>query len=287
MEYEGAIYRPPSEAYSLLIQVSVGCSHNQCTFCSMYKDKQFKIKPIQQVIAEIENYQYKDQVEKVFLCDGDALVLPFEQLKTILQKIKENFKNVKRISSYATFQDIENKDIEQLKQLQDLGLDLLYLGAESGNDQILQNIKKGLTFKRMVEAGLKAKAAGFKLSIMLISGLGSTTLSQQHAIDSGKLISAINPEYCGLLTLMLQQGTPLYQDYLNGDFKVLDPRQTIIETKTLIENINATHCYFTSAHASNYFNLKGYLNQDKERLLAELDYYLNNQDSLRTKFRGL
>lgn len=287
MRYEGAIYRPPSEAYSLLIQVTVGCSHNKCTFCSMYKDKQFKIRDFNEIEEDIINFNNKEMVEKVFLCDGDALVLPTEQLIRILELIKENFPNNTRVSSYATFQDIQRKSLEELKTLYNLGLTLIYLGAESGSDQVLHDINKGINTQEMISAAKKAKEAKMKLSIMIISGLGGQHLYHEHALASANLLNEIDPDYFGLLSLMVQEGTKLYDDVQDGVFKLISPEQSVDEIATIITNLNLTNCLFSSNHISNYLYLKGRLPQDKQRLLNEIEYYKNNTELLNTKNKRL
>ena len=287
MKYEGNIYRPPSEARSLLLQVTIGCSHNKCTFCSMYQDKQFRVRELSDIFNDIETFKHKELVNKVFLCDGDALVLPTNTLLKILSKIKEEFINCQQISSYATFKDVNNKTSEELKQLYENGLNLLYLGAESGSDEVLRRINKQITAKEMIEAAKKAKEAKMKLSVMIISGLGGQELFLEHAIESAKLISAIDPEYFGLLSLMIEPKTILYQQVQNKEFIPLIPNQLIEEVKIMVTKIELTNCLFSSAHISNYLNLKGVLNKDKERLQAEIDYYIDNPEMLNYGFKGL
>ncbi|MDF9867509.1 radical SAM superfamily enzyme YgiQ (UPF0313 family) [Bacilli bacterium PM5-3] len=287
MNYEGAIFRPPSEAYSLLLQVTIGCSHNECTFCSMYKDKKFRIRELSNIIEDIQSFQNKMIVEKVFLCDGDALVLPNKILVEILKEIKNNFPNCRQVSSYATFQDVERKSISELKELYDNGLTLLYLGAESGSDEVLKRVNKGISAKDMVLASKKAKEAKMKLSVMIISGLGGQELFNEHALASAKLINEIDPNYFGLLSLMVEPSTKLYQQVQNKEFLIISPLQTVEEVKTIVSNLNLTNCIFSSSHVSNYINLKGTLPNDKNRLLQEIDYYLNNPKMLNYGYKGL
>ncbi|MDR1781681.1 MAG: radical SAM protein [Bacilli bacterium] len=278
MQYIGNIFRPPSEARSLLVQLTVGCSHNKCTFCSMYKDKQFYVRDINEVINELENFEHKDYIEKIFLCDGDALVVKTDDLIRVLQKIKELFVNVKQISSYATFQDVLRKSDEELKLLKDNGLSLLYLGAESGSDKILKNINKGVTSDEIIEACLKAKACGFDLSIMIIIGIASKALSKEHAMASAQLINKIQPKYFAVLSLMVEPNTPLYQDVINHKFEILDSKEEIMETRMILEHLDLVNTFFSSAHNSNYLFLKGNLNKDKQLLINKIDNYLNNGD---------
>lgn len=273
MRYEGSIYRPPSEAHSLILQVTIGCSHNNCTFCSMYKDKKFRIRNISDVLEDLD-YARKHYrgTTRVFLADGDALVLKTDDLIKILDRIKENFPECERVGIYASPQDILRKSLEDLKLLHEHGLGIAYLGVESGSPEILKAIKKGVTPEEMVEAGKKINASGIDLSMTLISGLGGKHNWKEHAVKSGEIISKINPKYVGLLTLMLEPGTELYNDIRQGRFEVLSPEEVLLETKEMIKNIEGvSDCVFRSNHASNYLSLRGTLPQDKERLLKQIE----------------
>lgn len=287
MEYIGAIFRPPSEARSLLVQVSIGCSHNKCIFCSMYQEKQFIIRNVEDVIKDLEQVENKDCIEKIFLCDGDALILKTDDLLKILAYIKENFLNCKRVASYATIQDIERKSEKELEMIYQAGLSLLYIGLESGNDEILSFIKKDVDYKRSRDACLKVKKVGYKLSVMIILGLGEKEKSYQHALDSAKLLNDINPEYIGLLSLMVEYNTPLYDLVKNNEFKELQPIDMAYEIRNIIENLNVNDCFFSSVHASNYLYLKGYLNEEKDALLEKVDYYIDNKELLNKTYRQL
>jgi len=278
MEYQGNIYRPPSEARSLLVQVTIGCSHNKCTFCNMYLDKQFKIRSKEEVIQELIDYPYKDSVEKIFLCDGDALVLKTQDLLDILSIINNYYPNIKRVSCYSTFQDLNRKSLEDLISLKEAGLSLLYLGAESGSNNVLKEVNKDSLYDEMVTGSNKAKQAGFKLSVMFINGLGGQALSKEHALESAKLANIINPDYLGLLSLMIEPGTILHKQNQEGLFIPLSPRQVVEEMKLFVENLELSHCIFSSVHASNYINIKGIMNQDKERILQEIDDHLKQED---------
>lgn len=280
MRYEGDIYRPPSEANSLLIQVTIGCSYNKCTYCSMYSDKQFRIRDFEEIKEDILNFPYKDRVDKVFLCDGDALVIPTDKLIDILVLIKENFKNVTRVSSYATFQDVQRKSVEELKQLKELGLDLVYLGAESGSDKVLEKVNKGVTSSEMIQACDKLHAANVDISVMILSGLGGQELFNEHAIESARLINAINPKFFGLLAVVVQENTPLYEEMLQNKFHEINSKQALEELGIIISNVNVENCFFSSNHVSNYVFLKGNLSQDKERLLKEIKQYQDNADKV-------
>lgn len=277
MRYEGTVYRPPSEARSLIVQVTIGCAHNKCTFCSMYKDKKFRIRDTKEIIKDLELARERYSViNRIFLADGDALILKVEDLLKILDCINEIFPECERVGVYATPKDILNKTDEELKLLKRHGLKIMYVGIESGNDDILSDINKGVKSKEIVNAGIKVKNSGIKLSVTLISGLGGKNKIEKHAIDSAKVINKINPDYVGLLTLMLEEGTPLYEDYKRGEFQLLSPEEVLLEAKLLIENLNVEGCVFRSNHASNYISLAGTLCEDKDRLLKEIDLAMND-----------
>ncbi|MFV0424633.1 MAG: radical SAM protein, partial [Bacilli bacterium] len=256
MKYEGAVYRPPSEANSIILQVTIGCSHNKCTFCSMYKDKEFRIRNTNEILEEIRylSTTYPKSFKKFFLADGDALVIPTEELVKIILEIKKFFPHAK-ISSYATAKDVLNKSKEELQHLNSLGLELIYIGLESGNNEVLNMICKDITRDEMIEAGKKLKAIGFKLSIMVISGLGGISLSNMHAIDSADVLNKINPDFISLLTLMISPNTKLHNDITNNRFKLLTPKQIMEETFLFIKKLNVSDCIFRSNHASNYISL--------------------------------
>lgn len=272
MRYEGAVYRPPSEARSLIIQVTIGCSHNKCTFCNMYKDKKFRVRNIEEIVQDLkESREYYRTVKRIFLADGNALVLKNEDLKKILLAIKELFPECERVGIYAAPKDILNKTVEELKQLNELGINIAYLGIESGSDEILRDTKKGVTSQQMIEAGKKIVSSGIELSVMIISGLGGKEKWKQHALQSAKVLNEINPQYVALLTLLINPGTEMHEKIQNGSMKLLDPKEVMIETKELITNLNLKNCVFRSNHASNYVALGGVLPEDKEALLRQLE----------------
>lgn len=272
MRYEGAVYRPPSEAYSLIIQVTLGCSHNKCTFCSMFKDKKFKIRKLEDIFEDLEMArEYYKYVKKIFLADGDALILKTQDLEKILLKIKELFPECERVSMYGTPGDILRKSEEDLIKLKNLGLKIIYLGIESGSDEILQDIKKGVTSKEIIEAGKKVVKTGIKLSVTLISSLGGKEKWKDHAVESARVINEINPDYLGLLTLMVEPGTEMYDKIKQGEITLLSPKEVMIETREFIKNLEVDNCIFRSNHASNYAPLAATLNEEKERLLKQLD----------------
>ncbi len=285
--YDFPLYRPPSEAYSLIIQITLGCSHNRCTFCSMYKDKKFIIKPIDEIKKEIDTFRqiYKNRmIEKIFLADGDALVVPTNTLAEILDYIKLVFPECKRVSIYGTAIAINNKSIEDLKLLYSKGLTLVYLGVESGDDDALKFIKKGVTNKKVVELCKKIMSTGIDLSITLIAGLlGKGRDNTMHAINSAKTIVDISPKYASILNLRLYEGTELYEMMKNKQYDYLDGVDVLKEMKLMLETIKQHSdeikkpIIFRANHASNYLNLKGDLPQDIDRMIKEIDYAIENE----------
>ncbi|MCD5415055.1 MAG: radical SAM protein [Clostridiales bacterium] len=279
MNYEGAVYRPPSEARSLIIQVTIGCSHNKCTFCYMYKNKQFRVRKIEDIKNDLDEsrIQYRE-VKRIFLADGDALALKTDKLKEILEYIKLIFPECERVGIYTSPQNILRKSVDDLVLLSSLGLGIAYLGLESGSDTVLENVKKGVTSSDMIEAGKKVVKAGIKLSIMVISGLGGRELWKKHAVESARILNEIKPNYIGLLTLLVEPETEMFKQIQAGEFQLLKAKEVLLETKELLNRLTVDGCTFRSNHASNYLNLAGELNEDKERLLKQID------DALSWKF---
>lgn len=283
MRYEGMIYRPPSEARSYLLQVTVGCSHNGCTFCSMYKDKQFHIRQMEEIFEDIEMARkYYNYVNKIFLCDGDALCLSMEKLMAILDKIKETFPECERVGVYGSAKDVNRKTDEELQQLKAAGLDIVYLGAESGSDQVLKAINKGSTRAELIEAVKRIEANDIMASVTFISGVGGRELWKEHAIETGTMISEMQPTYASLLTLMLEPGAPMREDVMEGRFELLRPEEVLEEALLLLENTNVEKkCVFRSNHASNYLALGGDLPRDKEALLQQIHRAMKDSGMLR------
>ena len=279
-EYDYPLYRPPSEAYSLIIQTTLGCSQNKCTFCSMYKSKKFTIKPLEQIKKEIDFFRiYVKKAERIFLADGDALIMPMKILKEIFIYINEKFPEAERISLYGSPKSILLKTPEELLELKKLGLGLIYLGVESGSDKILSSVKKGVSREEIIAAGKKVKKVGIPLSVTAIAGLGGKENSIEHAVETASLISEINPDYFGVLTLMLEEGTELLEEYKKGNFIPLSSSEILEETKLMIKNINVKEkCIFRSNHASNYVSLKGTLPYEKENILKTIDSALENNE---------
>lgn len=283
MIYEGRVFRPPSESRSLIVQVTIGCTHNGCTFCDMYKEKSFRIRPVDEVIADLEDAKVRyGSVRRIFLADGDALCLPQEHLIAILVKINDLFPDCQRVGIYATPLDILRKTHEELAQLHSMGVGMLYIGGESGSDAILTAVNKGNTCEELKQAICKGEGAGLKASVTFISGLGGKAHWQEHAKETAKLISQAQPSYVGLLTLMIEKGAPLYQDIQSGAFKLLTPEEVLEETALMLEGIQVEKpCIFRSNHASNYISLGGTLPQEKENLLAQIQYAMGHREVLK------
>lgn len=272
MKYEGALYRPPSEAYSLIVQATIGCSHNKCTFCSMYKDKKFRVRSVEEIIEDlIEGRRRFRQVKRIFLADGDALIIKTEDLIKIFETINKLFPECERIGIYGSPKSILIKEEDELKELNSLGLGIVYLGLESGSDEILKRINKGVTSKDMIETGRKIVDSGIELSVTLISGIGGKEYSKVHALESARVLNEMKPDYIGLLTLLVEEGTQLYEEVQEGKFELLTPIEVLEETGILVEGLNVDNCIFRSNHASNYVPLRGTLMKDKELILRQID----------------
>jgi radical SAM superfamily enzyme YgiQ (UPF0313 family) len=282
MRYYGNVVRPPSEAWSYILQITYGCSHNRCTFCSTYLDKPFQVRPAQEVLEDIEMARsYIPHTRRVFLADGNALVLSNRQLVPILDALAKAFPNLERVSIYANAQDILRKSEEELATLYRKKLDMIYMGLESGDEEILRRVKKGATAAEMIEAVRKAQATGLKTSVIGILGLGERQRSREHAIATGQVVSAMDPAYFSLLTLMVVPGTELYRQYQASEFVLIEPLEMLAEMRVMIQQMEGiTHCVFRTNHASNYLPLAGTLPQDKGRLLATLDHALAQGESV-------
>lgn len=282
MHYSGSVYRPPSEAYSLIVQVTLGCSHNKCAFCNMYKDKQFSIVDIEQVMEDLawarERYS---RIERIFLADGDALILPMEHLLRILHFIRKNIPECTRVATYASPKSILRKTPEELRTLREAGLSMGYLGLETGNDMLLQKINKGVTVAQQIEAAQKLKAAGMTLSVTAINGLGGTEDWEAHAVDTAKALSAMRADYAALLTLRIYTGTPMAEWIREGKLTQPNPMELIRETRLLLSEIDSPGTVFRSNHASNYLVLAGTLNEDRSALIAKCDAALQGDIALR------
>lgn len=278
MRYEGRVFRPPSEAYSLIVQVTVGCSHNKCTFCDMYSEKKFHIRKMEDILEDFQMAReaYK-HIGRIFLADGDALVRKTEDLLTILNFIKEKIPECERVTSYGTPKDILNKTPEELKQLQEAGLKMIYMGLESGSDKVLESVKKGETSEMIVKAGLKVKEAGIKLSVTAISGLGGKSMWKEHALKTAEALSKIKPDFIGFLTLAMDGEVELVQEWKAGRFIRLTPEEIAEEMLLFMENVDSEGTVFRANHISNYVNLAGTLNQDRETMIERLRMALDKK----------
>ena len=282
MRYYGSVYRPPSEAYSLIVQVTYGCSHNTCAFCGMYKEKRFALRPLAEVLEDFHlARQYYRNVGRIFLADGDALIRKVSDLVTILDTIRELFPECERVSSYASPTSLQIRTDEELQLLRDKGLTLLYMGLESGCDDVLKLMRKGHTSAEIVGCGQKVKRNGIGLSVTAITGLGGPELMEAHAVDTAKALNAMNPEYIGILTLVVEDGTPLRDWVREGKFHLLTPAQVLQETKLMVESFDSPGSVFRMNHASNYLSLKGTLNEDKEAMLAQIRRAERHMETLR------
>ncbi len=270
---EGPVFRPPSEAESFILRVTIGCSHNRCTYCNMYRSVDFRMRTMDEIMAQICHAgQYKDFIRRIFLADGNALVLPTERLLEILGVLKERFPKLRRVSCYAGPNDILRKTPEELQSLSKAGLKLVYYGMESGDDEVLRHVNKGVTAQQSIEAGQKVVAAGIKLSLMVIIGLGGKAGSRQHAHHTAHAVNAIRPTMLSALTLMMYRGSELRAEYERGEFEILSPPEIMDELYELIHAIDLpseSHCLFRSNHISNYVALAGTLPHDKEKLLSD------------------
>jgi radical SAM superfamily enzyme YgiQ (UPF0313 family) len=290
MKYEGMIIRPPSEARSLLLQVTVGCSHNKCTFCGTYKGERFRIKSYEEIEEDIIEAGTYGRIEKIFLCDGDAFIIPQRKLVPILKSMHTHIKGIKRIGTYANAKSILRKTPDEISELRDLGVGIVYLGVETGNEALLEQIKKGANYGQMVQAGKMIKDAGIELSVTVLLGIGGIEKSREHALDTARILSEIDPDYAGALTVMTVPGTELYEDYRNGRFILPDVFGFLEELGIMIANSKFTKCFFTSNHASNYLPLRVRLPEQKEeavRLIYNVISSRNNRALRPDYLRGL
>jgi radical SAM superfamily enzyme YgiQ (UPF0313 family) len=273
--YDYPLYRPPSEGNSLIIQVTLGCSHNKCSFCNMYKSKKFAIKSVEAIKKDIDffrkNYAY---VEKIFLADGDALILQTNDLAEILTYIKEIFPECNRVTLYGSPKSILLKTNEELKTLKALGLFMIYMGMESGDEEVLKDINKGVNSEELIKAAKRVKESGILLSVTVIAGIGGREKSKSHGINTGEIITKMCPDYLGILTLMIEANTELHYKIKNKEFTVLSDKEILEEIKILIEKINVKESIiFRCNHASNYISLRGTFPKDKDFILKQIDYY--------------
>ncbi len=288
MRYEGVIYRPPSEARSLIIQATIGCSHNKCTFCVAYRDKKFRIRSFEEIKRDIDeaSFIYGPQIRRVFLADGDALIIPFDQLKRILEYLNEKFPMLERVGIYGDARAVLKKGLKQLEELRKLKLGIIYYGVESGDDVVLERVKKGADSRKIIEAGRMVVESGITLSCTVILGLGGKERSKIHAEKTGWALSQIDPKYAAALTLMVVPGAPIYDEVVSGRFQLLSPFEILEELYIMLENLEMSDGWFHSNHASNYLPLKVKMPQEKEEALKLIKRVIEErrEDILRPEF---
>lgn len=290
MRYEGQIYRPPSEADAFILQATIGCSWNHCTYCDMYRDKSFRVRALDETLADVRSAgeAFGERVQKVFVADGDALVLELDHWEAILAACGSAFPYAKRVSAYATAMNVVKKRPEELRRLRSLGLSLLYMGPETGDDLTFKRIAKGSNFEEHVEAAARAHEAGMKVSAIFLLGAGGTERSREHAEASAKLITAMDPEFVSALTLTLVPGTPMAKMQASGRFTLPSVPRMLEELRTIVSQAAPTDAVFRTNHASNYLPLAGRLPADRERIVTVLDKALAGQVPLRPeRSRGL
>jgi radical SAM superfamily enzyme YgiQ (UPF0313 family) len=278
MKYEGMIYRPPSEANSLILQVAVGCSYNGCTFCHSFQGKSFRIKSFEEIKEDIDEASQYGSIPRVFLADGDALIIPQQDLVRILSYLKQKIRGLERVGIYANAVDILKKSVDELKELKNLGLGIIYLGLESGNPQVLKRIKKNATAEKMIQAAHRVKDAEILLSVTVLLGIGGVELSGSHAEDTGKVLSEMDPEYVGALSLIIVPGTPIDEELRTGKLVLPSPFELIKELETMIAHCQFTNCFFASNHASNYLPLRIRMPEEKEKALELIRKVLEKKD---------
>lgn len=285
--YDEPLYRPPSEAKSLILQITLGCSWNKCSFCEMYTSKRFKARKEEDIFKDIDAFlPYATQIRRIFLADGDPLVLSTERLLRILNKIKQTFPNIQRVSTYASPSNLDRKSPEELKALFEAGLTLLYVGIESGDSEVLEAIQKGETYETTIKGLNKSKAVGMNSSVMIINGVGGKEFTEQHAINSAKVLNETQPKYASTLVLTPHKGIEHYRNRYKGTFTELTQQELFAELQLFMQNLELEETIFRSDHASNNLVLKGALGKDKERFLTQIQTAINAPEAanLRSNF---
>lgn len=288
MRYEGTVYRPPGEANSLILQATIGCSYNRCTYCAMYLEKRFRQRSREDLREDMrlaQAYHGADNVRRVFLADGDALIMRTSRLLEILEDCAAHFPNFQRATCYSSPQALLAKSVDELRELKEAGLHIHYLGAETGHPVVMERIAKGVTPAEMVEGACRVQEAGARLSVIMLLGVGGTELSHEHAVESGRILTAMDPRYVSTLSIVPVPGTKLHDQVESGELVIPDDRQLLAEQRTMIEHADLTRCIYRSNHASNSLPLGGNLPDDKERLLAVLDTVLAD-DGIRLRDRA-
>jgi radical SAM superfamily enzyme YgiQ (UPF0313 family) len=290
MRYEGRIFRPPSEADAYILQATIGCSWNHCTYCDMYRDKEFRVRDLGETLADIRAAERAvgPRVEKVFVADGDALILDLAHWEAILDVCRTSFPRLRRVSAYATALNLLEKSVEDLTTLRERGLSILYIGPESGDDVTLKRIAKGATFADHVEAAKRARAAGIDLSAIFLAGVGGIDRTEEHALGSAKLATEMDPAFLSMLTVTVVPETPLAQLSAKGKFELPSVRRMLEELRTFVAHARPTDAVFRTNHASNYLPLSGNLPRDRDRIVGVIDRALAGKEHLRPEWaRGL
>ncbi len=289
MRYEGRIYRPPSEADAYILQATIGCSWNHCTYCDMYRDKTFRVRELGETLADLDAAAEAagDRIDKLFVADGDALIMDLDHWRPILERAREKLPRLRRVSCYAMARNVAAKTDAELEELAELGLTRLYIGPESGDDVTLKRIAKGDTFEGHAEAARRAKAAGMELSVIALLGIGQDR-AEEHAKKTAELVTAMDPEFFAALTVTVVPGTPLAKLRSKGKFEVPPVPELLMELRTMVDEARPTDCLFRTNHASNYLPLAGRLPEDRERIVAVIDQAVDGRIPLRPeRYRGL
>jgi len=285
MRYVGSVYRPPGEWKSYILQATVGCSHNKCTFCEAYKDKLYRVKPLEYVLDDIAMARVRfPETETVFIADGDAIALPTDYMLRLLGELRLAFPRLRRITCYAGPLSTTDKTPAELKALREAGLDRVYLGVESGDSELLAMVKKGVDAQGMLRAGLALREAGFDLWVTVIAGLeGAGEGYKRNALLTAELLNAMAPQHISVMTYMATMGSEMYEDVMAGRFKMQTPREALLETRLLVENLRLPGAHFTANHMSNYRPLKGTLGRDTDLFLAQIDEMLDQSERIRQR----
>ena len=285
IEYQYPYMRPPSEAYSILLQATFGCSHNKCTFCETYKNTRFGFKDQEALNDDITYAEHFCRHQnRLFVMDGDALIMPMPRWEWLLSNISSRLPWVERIASYANAKGVEKKSDEDLRKLREMGLSFIYYGVESGHPDVLNHIRKGSSPERLVTQARRLKDAGFTLSVTVMTGIGGRTLSEEHAQATGEVLTQMDPDYVGALTLLLAPGTPMFEEAQRGEFELPDQLELLRELGIMIQHTNLTDGLFMANHPSNYLSIKAYLPKDKEDALGRIYSALNGKIELRQEW---
>jgi radical SAM superfamily enzyme YgiQ (UPF0313 family) len=290
MRYIGPLYRPPSEGNSYIVQATIGCSWNKCVYCDMYRSKDFRVRPLAETLEDLRESSRRggNAIDKIFVADGDALVLDMDHWRAILASAREGFPQLRQVSCYATATNILEKTADELRELREAGLSLFYIGPESGDDLTLKRIVKGATFADHVEAAHKAKAAGFAISVIALLGVGGTARSSEHAHATAKLVTEMDPAYFAALTTSVVPETPLARMEQKGFFELPSVNQMLSELRIIVDEARPTDAMFRTNHASNHLPLGGRLPRDRQAICAAIDAALEGKIRLRSEAqRGL